>query len=453
MFLVKDRVKQGTTTQGIGNITLSSSFGGYQDFSVLGNGTKTFYTIEESTNWEVGIGTYNSNVLSRDTVVDSASGLGIPINLSGSATVFIAYPASGAVFATGDIASITGVRLGVSGVSFNDGSIQTTAASSFSSASGLTLLTVDTNLKTVMTTGVATAANLIATGVNLDPRIRTIEASGLPTIDTNLKAVMQSGEVMPGASGITLGVVDTNLKTVMTTGVAFSGSAVNLASSGLGYSNRISTIESSGLTPYVAGTGLTLIGNEFNTTGTGHFDQITFTDDNIQIGDVNYYSVNTGNVKTIEIGWNAGGGNDNNSDTIFIGRNAAGGGGSDNDDAIFIGTQAGHVATNADYSTFIGYDAGAWTSGTSFSNIMGFQAAKQPASSYKQGPKYSNIMGYRAGYDATGSYNQYIGYGAGRDVSGDYNIEIQTYAAGNSILGDNSNKLNIESTQTARSLP
>ena len=171
MFSVKDRVKQGTATEGLSNITFSSSFDGYQDFSSLGgNGTQTFYAIEESTNWEVGIGTYITvpfEGFTRDTIIDSASGAGNKIYLSGAATIFVTYPASGSVFTTGDIASITGVSLGVSGISFNDGSTQTTAATSFSSASGLTLLTVDTNLKTVMTTGVAfsgSVVNLAASG-------------------------------------------------------------------------------------------------------------------------------------------------------------------------------------------------------------------------------------------------------------------------------------------------
>jgi hypothetical protein len=92
MIFVRDRVKQGTTTNGAGTISLTSSFGGFQGFSVLGNNSQTFYAIEESTNWEVGIGTYSGTTLTRDTVLDSASGAGVPIYLSGSAVVFVTYP-------------------------------------------------------------------------------------------------------------------------------------------------------------------------------------------------------------------------------------------------------------------------------------------------------------------------------------------------------------------------
>ena len=40
MYVVKDRVKQGTATEGLGNITFSSSFSGFQDFLVMGNGAQ-----------------------------------------------------------------------------------------------------------------------------------------------------------------------------------------------------------------------------------------------------------------------------------------------------------------------------------------------------------------------------------------------------------------------------
>ena len=100
---LEDRIQQGTNTTGSGSIVsldVSYSASGFQDFSVLGNGTQTYYAIQEGSLWEVGIGTYSSNSLSRDTVLDSSSA-GSKINLNGSALVFCTYPASKAVF--GDI--------------------------------------------------------------------------------------------------------------------------------------------------------------------------------------------------------------------------------------------------------------------------------------------------------------------------------------------------------------
>ena len=82
---IKDRVKQGTTTTGSGTISLDVSFSssGFQDFSVLGNGTETYYAIEEGSNFEIGLGTYNSNTLSRSTILDSSNG-GAKIALNGN---------------------------------------------------------------------------------------------------------------------------------------------------------------------------------------------------------------------------------------------------------------------------------------------------------------------------------------------------------------------------------
>ena len=127
---IQDRVKQGTNTTGSGTITFHVSYAssGFDDFSVLGNGSKTYYAIEEApSGWEVGIGTYNSNTLSRDTVFDSSAG-GAKINLGGSGLVFVTLPASKIVIADeNNNVSVTGLDVGATGIVFNDGTIQTTA--------------------------------------------------------------------------------------------------------------------------------------------------------------------------------------------------------------------------------------------------------------------------------------------------------------------------------------
>lgn len=99
-----DRVKQKTITAGTGNITFSSSVASFIDFSdVYSNGDELFYTIENLTDFEVGIGTYSGNTLSRDVILSSSNN-NSRINLPGndSTYVFITYPASGAVYTTGD---------------------------------------------------------------------------------------------------------------------------------------------------------------------------------------------------------------------------------------------------------------------------------------------------------------------------------------------------------------
>jgi hypothetical protein len=101
-LVVKDRVRETTTTTGTGTITLGGAATGFQSFSVIGDANTTFYTIQLSnTNeWEVGIGTYtlSGTTLSRDTILESSNG-GTAVNFSaGTKDVFVTYPAEKAIY-------------------------------------------------------------------------------------------------------------------------------------------------------------------------------------------------------------------------------------------------------------------------------------------------------------------------------------------------------------------
>ena len=103
-FVVKDRVKVTTTTTGTGTITLGAAAAGFQDFSVIGNGNITSYSIVDSVagTWEVGIGTYTSSgtTLSRTTILESSNGGSLVNFAAGSKDVFVTYPAEYAVFSS-----------------------------------------------------------------------------------------------------------------------------------------------------------------------------------------------------------------------------------------------------------------------------------------------------------------------------------------------------------------
>ncbi len=101
-LVVKDRVRETTTTTGTGTVTLGGAATGFQSFSVIGNGNTTFYTIQlaNTNEWEVGIGTYTSSgtTLSRDTILESSNS-GSAVNFSsGSKDVFVTYPAEKAIY-------------------------------------------------------------------------------------------------------------------------------------------------------------------------------------------------------------------------------------------------------------------------------------------------------------------------------------------------------------------
>ena len=96
-FVIKDRVKETSTTTGTGTLSLAGAETGYQAFSVIGNSNTTFYGIEHQTEneWEVGVGTYTSSgtTLARTTVI-SSSNSGNAVDLSaGTKNVFVTLPA------------------------------------------------------------------------------------------------------------------------------------------------------------------------------------------------------------------------------------------------------------------------------------------------------------------------------------------------------------------------
>lgn len=97
-ILVKDRVKETTTTTGTGAVTLLGAAAGFQSFSVIGNSNVTYYAIvgQSVAEWEIGVGTYTSSgtTLSRDTILASSNS-GSAVNFSaGTKDVFVTYPAS-----------------------------------------------------------------------------------------------------------------------------------------------------------------------------------------------------------------------------------------------------------------------------------------------------------------------------------------------------------------------
>ena len=113
-IVLNDRVKESSTTTGSGAVALAGPFGAFQPFSSLGDGTQTYYAIENESRWEIGIGVYDSgsNTLSRDTIL-SSSQAGNKVNLAGASVVFCTLPANRVVYADAsgfmDISSFSGV--------------------------------------------------------------------------------------------------------------------------------------------------------------------------------------------------------------------------------------------------------------------------------------------------------------------------------------------------------
>ena len=101
-LVLKDRVKETSTTAGTGTLTLAGAVTGFQSFAAVGNGNTTYYAIADSVtgDWEVGIGTYTSSgtTLSRTTVLSSSNGGSLVNFAANPKDVFVTYPSEKSVY-------------------------------------------------------------------------------------------------------------------------------------------------------------------------------------------------------------------------------------------------------------------------------------------------------------------------------------------------------------------
>jgi hypothetical protein len=98
-LIVKDRVRENSSTTGTGTLTLSGAVSGFQTFSsAIGNTNTTWYAIVNNAEWEVGLGTVGAGTLARNTVLES-SNAGSLVNFSaGTKDVFCTYPAEQSLY-------------------------------------------------------------------------------------------------------------------------------------------------------------------------------------------------------------------------------------------------------------------------------------------------------------------------------------------------------------------
>jgi hypothetical protein len=119
-LILKDRVKETTITTGTSSFALDGAVTGYQAFSAaIGDGNTTYYAVylDNSTEWEVGIGTYSSsgNTLARTTILASSNAGSIVTFSAGTKQIWCDYPAGKAVYANAagniDSASLTSPKI------------------------------------------------------------------------------------------------------------------------------------------------------------------------------------------------------------------------------------------------------------------------------------------------------------------------------------------------------
>lgn len=215
-LVLKDRVKETTTTTGTGTITLAGAVSGYQSFSVIGNANTTYYTIVDAATgaWEVGLGTYTASgtTLSRDTVLESSNS-GSLVNFgAGTKDVFVTYPAERAVVSgTTDYLSLpapstSGNILTSNGSSWTSATPASTSTLTITNLTGAyTVLTTDAGKVFNCTSGTftvsLTAAATLGSGFNCwiwntGTGVITIDPNASETIDGVATLTLQAGEGM-----------------------------------------------------------------------------------------------------------------------------------------------------------------------------------------------------------------------------------------------------------------
>ena len=96
-FVINDRVKETSTTTGLGTFTLDGAVTGFETFSsAIGNASLTYYTIhtQNAAQFEVGIGTVGAGTLARTTIISSSNSDAAVDFSAGTKDVFCTMPAS-----------------------------------------------------------------------------------------------------------------------------------------------------------------------------------------------------------------------------------------------------------------------------------------------------------------------------------------------------------------------
>lgn len=378
-ILVKDRVKETTTTTGTGTVTLLGASAGFQSFSAIGNGNVTYYAIvgQSTTEWEVGIGTYTSSgtTLSRDTILASSSS-GSAVNFSaGTKDVFVTYPASAGqlpytfnnqtsayTVVASDLGKVINCTTGTFTVSLTSAATLGSGFNCWVWNSGAGTITIDPASSETIdgSATVSLAANQTTQVVSNGSNWYTIGKA--VTIPTALLGITNSASPYTTALGYQAGasvtgtgqyntLVGYNAGTAITTGDA------NVA---VGYNALASNIVSQGAVAVGqaalnAATG-TLVG------GTNYIDTVAVGNNSLLFQTTGYFNVGIGSasLQGIESGIR----------NVGIGA-LTGGLGADVNYGVFIGASAGTAFSTGSNNIVIGYTAAESSSSVSNEITLG----------------------------------------------------------------------------------
>ena len=126
-LVLKDRIKETTSTTGTGTYTLAGAETGFEAFSQIGNTNTTYYCCTDGVDFEVGIGTYtlSGTTLARTTILQSSNSDAAVSWANGRRTIFCTQPAEKAVFldANGNLPITSSSSVGGSLAVTGDGTV------------------------------------------------------------------------------------------------------------------------------------------------------------------------------------------------------------------------------------------------------------------------------------------------------------------------------------------
>ena len=252
-LVVKDRVRETSTTTGTGTLTLAGAVSGFQTFSsAIGNANTTYYTITNGSEWEVGLGTVAAGTLARTTILASSNAGSAVTFSAGTKDVFCTYPAGKAIYTDS-----SGNAIGLGTVA---------ATTTLTNATGLPISTgvsgLGTNVATALGTAVGSSGAIVTNGGVLGtPSSGTLtNCTGLPATGGGTgQSTYAVGDLLQGAATNTLA----KLAAVATGNALISGGVTTASSWG-----KI------GLTTHVSGTLPIANGGTNSTTASGGLNNL-----------------------------------------------------------------------------------------------------------------------------------------------------------------------------------
>jgi hypothetical protein len=282
-----NRAKMTTATTGTGTITLGSAADGYQSFADAGvsNGDTVRYVIEDGNNWEIGTGTYTASGTTLSRSVTESNNSDSAINLSGSASVFLAVASQdlsptvtldGAVTGSGTLTDLGDVTITTTATSDPTITLSgaVTGSGTMTNLGDVTISTTAASDPTITLSGAVTGSG---TMTNLGDVTISTTATADPTLTL-------SGDVTGSATFTNLG--NATLSTTIAAnsvalGTDTTGNYVSGATGGTGVT--ISGSAGEGWSPTIS------IGQAVGTGNSPHFVNLYIEDKLFHYADSNTY--------------------------------------------------------------------------------------------------------------------------------------------------------------------